>query len=72
MPDAATPNHRDDAALHILAELLSGIRHRDGPDDPTFSLSEIESDGEKVWTRLVMPSGDTYRVQVEWLTDESP
>jgi hypothetical protein len=62
----------NEAALNVLGQLLTGIQHRDGPDDPTFSLKEIESDGAKVWTRLVLPSGDVYRVEVEWLRQESP
>jgi len=43
------------------------------PDEPDVALSSIEASGEhSVETVVVMPTGDRYRVTVEWLQGESP
>jgi hypothetical protein len=60
------------ASLHVLTELLSGIQHRDGADDMTFSLDKIETFKHGVSTKLILPSGDVYQLTVEWIDAESP
>lgn len=64
------------AATSLLAQMLFGIgsttRNVD-PDEPDVALSSIEASGEhSVETVVVMPTGDRYRVTVEWLQGESP
>jgi hypothetical protein len=64
------------AAAMFLGQLLSGIQHpAHVPDDePTVSAETIAPvEGEDaVETVLVLPSGDKFRVTVEWLSEESP
>lgn len=60
------------AATSLLAQLLTAIPHKGGEDDPTFSASEFTSDGDAIETVIHLDSGDSYRVRVEWLRDQSP
>jgi hypothetical protein len=65
---------RRNAGLDLLVQLLTGIPHTGGRDDPTLGLDEITEDEatHTVSTTLVLPSGDRYRVSVEWLREQSP
>lgn len=66
------------SATSLLARLLGGIRDTallDGEvagETPTFSLDELEETAAgEVSTKLILPSGDVYRVTVAWISEES-
>lgn len=70
MADTHTP------AASLLGQMLAGIGMATGGaplDVPTLSLEDAEPQGDfGMAATLVLPSGDKYRVTVEWLRDESP
>lgn len=65
---------RRNAALDLLVQLLTGIPHEGGEDEMTFGLDTIDEDflTHTVSTTVVLPSGDRYKVSVEWLREQSP
>lgn len=65
---------RRNAGLDLLVQLLTGLPHTGGKDEMTFGLDTIDEDflTHTVSTTVVLPSGDRYRVAVEWLRGESP
>lgn len=65
------------AALSLLSQMLAGIQHPAfvSDDEPTFSaksISTVPDAEDAVEVVLITPSGDHYRITVEWLQDESP
>lgn len=67
--------YRHNAAVELLAKMMFGISettHSLDPETPDLA-ADFESAGEHaVCTTLTLPSGDTYRVTIEWLGDKSP
>ena len=64
---------KQEAALLMLGRMLTGIMH--GPAfDPMRPgpAGVIGPDGDGVTAIVQLPSGDTYKVTVEWLAEESP
>lgn len=62
------------AATSLLAAMLTGIPEHNLGDElvPNLSLSEIRSEGAIVYTTIVLPSGDRFKVSVEWDSEASP
>lgn len=62
------------AAIDLLAQMLTGIQHPSflSEDEPTLSMEAMAQEGDKVSAILTRPSGDRYRLSVEWLREESP
>ena len=62
-------------AVTLLARMLTGISttaQRVDADAPDFAGDFEEAGEHTVKMILELPSGDTYRVTVEWLGAESP
>lgn len=63
------------AAVGLLARMLYGVSEtvpNVDPDSPDLA-GDIEVSGDHAVTATVtLPTGDTYRVTVEWLPEESP
>lgn len=58
--------------MNLLVQLLTGIEHTGGPDDPTLTMADFKQDGDALETVVRLDSGDSYRVRVEWLREQSP
>lgn len=60
------------AAVSLLARLLYGISATDpgfAPDEPDVSGDIERVDDTTVAATVTLPSGDHYRIVVEWLGD---
>lgn len=67
--------HAHDASVRLLGRMLAGLTATAPDDDPEApDLSgTIEPLGERgVTAKLALASGDTFRLTVEWLPEESP
>lgn len=63
------------AAVPLLARMLFGISNTGqsfDADAPDFSANFEVPDDHTVSTIITLPTGDEYRVTVEWLAEESP
>lgn len=72
--------HRQ-AASGLLARMLTGLSitappglaNADGDPEPDFGAGEFELLGENgIAVTIHLPSGDQYRVTIDWLKEESP
>jgi hypothetical protein len=69
---ADTPTTAD-TSVSFLAWLLAALDVTyDDPRVPNAKVDRIVTVGPKVIAHLVVATGDTYRVTVEWLSEESP
>jgi hypothetical protein len=69
--------HVPQASLNLLSQMLVGIQHPSflSDDEPTFSaksISTLPESEDAVEVVLISPSGDHFRITVEWLKDDSP
>ena len=58
-----------EASIRLFAEMVTAFEGRDGG---RVSIDEHQVDGSIARARVTTSSGDTYRVTVEWLSEESP
>lgn len=58
--------------ISFLAHLLAACDNVDDPAYKDIKIDVVTTDGRTVIARLVTPSGDTYRVTVEWISEDSP
>jgi hypothetical protein len=70
-------DYRSRAAVSLLSRMLFGISEtallqKPVTAEPDFALDEIETIGTAISTKVVMPSGDVFRVVVAWDEEESP
>jgi hypothetical protein len=72
-------DHRRNAAITLLSRMLAGLsmtapsHHGVEDEEPDFSATAImplEETG--LFFLLSMPSGDVFRVIVDWVPEESP
>ncbi len=63
------------AATGLLARMLFGISQSArpvDPEEPDFGGDFEATNAYTVAAKITLPAGDTYRVTVEWLAEESP
>jgi len=67
------------AAISVLARCFAGLslassfEHDRDPEAPDYSADfEPQETDDKIAALVELPSGDRYRITVEWLSEESP
>lgn len=63
-------NHKAHAATAMLARMMIGVQQT-GSDE--LAMDDIvQEDGRVSASLILLPSGDTYRIAVEWDGEASP